>query len=472
MIPIPSWLMIEILICLMSLKSLIDIYWKLSNQSKLSCLCVTFLDFAFGKCLPQYGLEPEELFREPLEENQVAVLRAMLEELQGAGLGWQDPFVQCRMQGALFALRTKSDLPKNLCASFAPPPLTLPSNSVDSSIDSNDIPSGPEAFVRYAPPLSVDQSNNYANELFYGPPPPLRKRNRFQSEDIPILNPYVEKELQDELLESVPIDNVFDQAEQQKELQNEMLLRTILSEEFPNDKTTVQDMPKDFGYQNDNEFIPNFPDVLKRKNFLNYPPEISQPSHFKERQHILEEEAVDELLDEIADQQQHASPFREVAQHRNQHQFHPARFDEAETTDLNDLPLFPFKPSFEYGVQNDRPESGIYTEGGVVYPESGQSTSFDSKEEARNVLADILGFTRHERLDVKKPGPVVVPPSSAPEELGKMGDTGNTVNNNTQDDTGPKMKKVPNNDHSGNDDHAPHSVDTAYAHVRLRNAWV
>lgn len=437
---------------------------------------VLFLDFAFGKCLPQYGLEPEELFREPLEENQVAVLRAMLEELQGVGLGWQDPFVQCRMQGALFALRTKSDLPKNLCASLAPPPLTLPSNSVDSSIDSNDIPSGPEAFVRYAPPPSVGQGNNYANELFYGPSPLLRKRNRFQSEDIPVLSPYVEKALQEELLnDEPPIDNVFDQAEQQKEMKNEMLLRTILSEEFVNDKSAAQDLPKNLIYQNDNEYFPNFPDVHKRKNFPNYQPDISEPSHFKERQHILEEEAVDELLDEIADQQHHASPFREVAQHRNKNlhvphdALYPAnnRFDEAET-DLNDLPLFPIKPSFEYGVQNDRPESGIYTEGGVIYPESGQSTPFDSKEEARNVLADILGFTRHERLDVKKPGPVVVPPSSTPEEIGKTGDR--SISNKTKDDSGPKMKKVPNNDHSGNDDHAPHVVDTAYAHVRLKNA--
>uniref|UniRef100_A0A336LY98 CSON007850 protein n=1 Tax=Culicoides sonorensis TaxID=179676 RepID=A0A336LY98_CULSO len=428
-------------------------------------------DFAFGKCLPQYGLEPEELFREPLEENQVAVLRSMLEELQGAGLGWQDPFVQCRMQGALFALRTKSDLPKNLCASLAPPPLTLPSNSIHRSIDNSDIASSDaEAFVRYAPPLqpAIGQNQgNYANELFYEPPAlPLKKRNRFQSNTN---NPYVEKELQEELAEQVPLENTFNQLELQKELEDEFLLRKILSEDFPNEKSDVQQLPQDYGYQND-EYIPNFPDVLKRKNYIDsYEPEITQASHFKERQHKLEEEAVDELLDEIADQQQHSSPFREVAQHRFQHKQHPksSRFDEAEVNEINDLPYFPYKSAspFEYGIQNDRPEQGIYTEGGILYPESDQSTTFDSKEEARNVLADILGFTRHERLDVKKPGPVVVPPSSTPEEIPVK------TNNKTSDgETGPKTKKVPNNDHSGNDDHAPHTVDTAYAHVRLKNA--
>ncbi|XP_063699228.1 receptor-type tyrosine-protein phosphatase N2 [Culicoides brevitarsis] len=400
-------------------------------------------DFAFGKCLPQYGLEPEELFREPLEENQVAVLRAMLEELQGAGLGWQDPFVQCRMQGALFALRTKSDLPKNLCASLAPPasPLTLPSSNSIDGIDSNP---DPEAFVRYAPP---------AADLFYGGNP-LRKRNRFSPPE-DAMNPFVERELQEEILNAAPYENLYDaRAEAQKELQNEILLRTILSEEFANDRSVPQELPRDYGYQNDNEFVPNFPDVLKRKQNFYPASQDPQPSHFKERQHLLEEEAVNELLDEIADQQQHESPFREVAQHRNSKQ----HLVEAE----NELPLFPFKSNFEYG----RPETGIYTEGGVIYPEAAdQGASFDSKEEARNVLADILGFTRHERLDVKKPGPVVVPPSSAPEVVGK------TSNNSTKQETesGPKMKKVPNNDHSGNDDHAPHIVDNAYAHVRLKN---
>lgn len=30
--------------------------------------------------------------------------------------------------------------------------------------------------------------------------------------------------------------------------------------------------------------------------------------------------------------------------------------------------------------------------------------------EATNLLANMLGFTRHERLDVKKPGPPAAPP--------------------------------------------------------------
>lgn len=37
----------------------------------------------------------------------------------------------------------------------------------------------------------------------------------------------------------------------------------------------------------------------------------------------------------------------------------------------------------------------------------------ERKIEATNLLANMLGFTRHERLDVKKPGPPAGPPPSS-----------------------------------------------------------
>lgn len=40
----------------------------------------------------------------------------------------------------------------------------------------------------------------------------------------------------------------------------------------------------------------------------------------------------------------------------------------------------------------------------------------ERKLEASNLLANMLGFTRHERLDVKKPGPPAAPPPAAIEE--------------------------------------------------------
>lgn len=119
-------------------------------------LCIEHLewcydDFAFGKCLPQYGLEPEELFREPLDEDASRFLAIMLEDLHGANLGWEHPFTQCRMQGALYAMRTNSEIPRNLCANLAPDPEVLG-------------PQSPVAFVRFTP-----SNDEYADEVYYPP---------------------------------------------------------------------------------------------------------------------------------------------------------------------------------------------------------------------------------------------------------------------------------------------------------------
>ncbi|KAG4070774.1 hypothetical protein HA402_011000 [Bradysia odoriphaga] len=113
----------------------------------------TVLHYAFGKCLPKYGTESEqdELEREPLNEEQSHILSTMLEELQGAGLGWDHLFVQCRMQGALFSLRNSVPMPPNLCANLAPDPQVLD-------------PQSPLAFVRFQPP-----DDAYADEVYFPP---------------------------------------------------------------------------------------------------------------------------------------------------------------------------------------------------------------------------------------------------------------------------------------------------------------
>lgn len=49
------------------------------------------------------------------------------------------------------------------------------------------------------------------------------------------------------------------------------------------------------------------------------------------------------------------------------------------------------------------------------------NTSVDRKLEARKLLENMLSFTRHERLDVKKPGPAPSPPEQ-PLEKAKPSD--------------------------------------------------
>lgn len=99
----------------------------------------------------------------------------------------------------------------------------------------------------------------------------------------------------------------------------------------------------------------------------------------------------------------------------------------------------------------------------------------DRETEARNLLANMLGFTRHERLDVKKPGPPAAPPSpvndvksnEVPSLAVKPNKTIETIGEpNARNERLQKIKKVFHFD----DDHAPHSVDTEYAHVYLKTS--
>lgn len=111
----------------------------------------------------------------------------------------------------------------------------------------------------------------------------------------------------------------------------------------------------------------------------------------------------------------------------------------------------------------------------------------------------MLGFTRHERLDVKKPGPPAAPPPSSqlPHETPKLSesvDQKQEINKEVlpthikglhsvashsnsilltliyiiafTEDQLPKIKKVHHND----DDHGPHSVDTDFTHIILKSS--
>ena len=74
-----------------------------------------------------------------------------------------------------------------------------------------------------------------------------------------------------------------------------------------------------------------------------------------------------------------------------------------------------------------------------------------------------LGFTRHERLDVKKPGPPVDIPI---EDHPAINSSAQTPHKKDSDGLLAKIKKV---SHSDTDDvHGTHSVDTRFAHIILK----
>lgn len=229
--------------------------------------------------------------------------------------------------------------------------------------------------------------------------------------------------------------------------------------------------------------------------------DFRQPgSHFKEREEeIINGERLQDLLSNLRDNEIQAeedhqiqdgsksTSFREVAKSehiptsnvqryqmdddaipsffngRNEH--HRRMFD-YEETEPNELPTVYLSPRDQLSsFRDESPEDGVYTEGGLVYVPSSTKT-----DPTTSLLQSIMGFTRHERLDVKKPGPQPPqpPPSSqSPHETPKV-DSRNLeqLPAHMKSEEPPKTKKQVHSDM----DHANYSVDTEYAHVILKNS--
>ncbi|KFB46437.1 AGAP008127-PA-like protein [Anopheles sinensis] len=438
-------------------------------------------NFAFGKCLPQYGLEPEELFRRPLEEDQSRILARMLEELQGAGLGWEHPFTQCRMQGALFAIRTNTEIPQTLCANLAPDPEVLG-------------PQSPLAFVRFTPP-----NEEYADEVYYPPP---KKAFAQQALESPV-------EL-DVLPEVIPVGPHGMTSVEQKELWRWVELGKMLRRY--EEQMKQQQSPPDV-----TDYLDVDPNEIEDSQLLPYKvPERdwaygaskrtggNAAMLFRDQQTGLDEErALKELVDRLTPENDDpefqyiypkTSSFREYAK-----EHHIPKISNFAPENVNTLPEAPakvtdpnvdkfYKKPHRSGThaRNEIPNGlgmlresnaayapepeaagGLYTEGGFVYVPKAGASSRPGKDEARALLDNILGFTRRERLDVKKPGPPAAPPPSSQSPSEPPKEIAPADKDAVGEEKRPKSKKelFAHTD----DDHAPHSVDTEYAHVILKN---
>mgnify|MGYP002655331704 CR=1 FL=1 len=244
-------------------------------------------------------------------------------------------------------------------------------------------------------------------------------------------------------------------------------------------------------------------DTEAQNDYVEQPPTFFQRefrrsgSHFKEREDELSNaERLKELLNGLKENELEQQPedqsrstsFRELA--KNEHippanvqryqmddgaepnffngkNEHHRRMFDYEDTEPNELPTVYLSPRDQLtNFREDSPEDGVYTEGGLVYVPG--ATKNDA---TTNLLQSIMGFTRHERLDVKKPGPQPPkpPPSSqSPHETPKVDDRNlEQLPAHMKTEDPPKAKKQV---HSMQEDHANFSVDTEYAHVILKNS--
>lgn len=155
--------------------------------------------------------------------------------------------------------------------------------------------------------------------------------------------------------------------------------------------------------------------------------------------------------------------FRKFTGYQNR----PLHLDQHEFENNNEIPT-----NINNNMLHDIDTSdGMYTEGGLVYVVNSDANDakMENKENAREMLANMLGFTRHERLDVKKPGPPAGPPvSQLTDEIEK---TSKSSNDQAMNGLSIHKEKKTSVIHAS-DDHAPHSVDSDYAHVIFKNPLV
>lgn len=295
-------------------------------------------------------------------------------------------------------------------------------------------------------------------------------------EDEETLDTDIDGELSDVLEQSNDLQN------RMSDIKNRMELHRMLAE-YEKQSRKMQ-LPSNDELDDNNALYDEYEDIIQQVPLQR---DSRHGSHFKERETELEnEERLQELVDdwrENNDDNPRFTSFREVAktehipesniQHfqlkediipsffDNKNSHHGRMFVE-EDAEVNDIPtVYLTHRDMLSNFRDDvDPEGGVYTEGGLVYVPN------PSRNDAKtNLLQSIMGFQRHERLDVKKPGPQ--PPRPNDETPPKLDDRNlEHLPPHMKSEDVPKVKKEMHSDL----DHANYSVDPEYAHVILKNS--
>lgn len=286
------------------------------------------LDLSFGKCLPTNGNNDLNALREPLDKEASDELAAILEELRVQGYSWDDELVQCRMQGALLALRQGIPIPFGMCENFSPR-------------DDNVLADDPSAIVRYAP-----RAVNYADEVYF---PPMKKgfaigQPPYASDPV---HPHHRSVHQ---LSANPEQDDEDLQTRVQDIKNRIELRKMLADYTAGDLKPPIYLKDDIVEDNEDYFNEPLPEER-------YYPQAKR---------------------------QESNHFREFSPQQN-----PQHTASAFVPQNNEIPFINYKAS-----NGKAPESGVYTEGGLVYlsPEE-QDEERESKYIVNRRVSPIISAT-------------------------------------------------------------------------------
>lgn len=387
-----------------------------------------FDDLVFGICRPFTGIEYNEDYeKKPLTERQSQILGQMLEEMQGVGLGWDHPFVQCKIQGTLFSMRKKVNIPPTLCSNLAPsdsPPLrhfTLPEETI------RDEYFYPVPFKKNLKHHPVDPADELTKMYYY-------PNRQFDDDMYYKLSQAAEQ----------PIEHENEMESRIEDIKSRIELGKMMAEyEQAQSQNRVNDIPdyedvrvlpsEYYGFDNYKQSELTLPVDENRQLPRTYFREIALNEHIPQQPHHFQRS---HLTVDIPSEIIRPADINEIEAE-----------EEAKVYESN---IFPSRR------HHKKSENDLFTEGGVLKI----ADKNEPKGDTQRILAEMLGFTRRERLDVKKPGPVIGPPPT----IAPKAETKEVLPPNFEE-----AKVVLAAHQSDGDNHAPHIVDTEFAYVKTKN---
>ncbi|XP_049867425.1 receptor-type tyrosine-protein phosphatase N2 isoform X2 [Pectinophora gossypiella] len=408
-----------------------------------SSLCVERLewcydDFAFGRCIPIFEDQTEDLYRYDMSSEQLKWFEEKLQRLAARGYRWEHAYTQCVLQAMLYTMRQDLDptqVNPKICDHFVDPKLPAePVESIDPIEGVKEGEGDPDetAYVRFTP----NSDSDFADEV-YSPPDDIPEI--FVPADIPITD---EEDMTPN--EETPSDKIRDlimnedgntpvivpfegfreriQAEKAKDREfynvpsaekKSLPEADILQQGEPNDlldeerlaahlrKYKAKAPPYTAEYITTNRFS-NL-DAEVRSNALekykqsfaekNFPFEYENPGEIPEPRIYIDEDGVDEFAVDTGSGER--DPY---------HLKDKDKVDPKHSKNMEYLKNY-WREIIESKL---KPKGALYSEGGPLDSNDlqGENSKF-YPEDFRDLLNSEWGFKRRERDDVKKPGPRV-----------------------------------------------------------------
>ncbi|KAK6631075.1 hypothetical protein RUM43_014171 [Polyplax serrata] len=416
------------------------------------------LDYAFGKCVPRGKETDSDFHQHKLNGSSLQLLKEELNRLLSLGYRWSHFYTQCVLKSLLNAFRYHIEYNENSCRVLSDDRSTLLYYDENpEQLDPNRV-----GQVQFTPSV-VDPHAEFADEIYIpvlgkeDALTPLRRKNPLGKIQIALCHGVVDAKVKSFKpgMRSRGDQTYVDDLRQgllHRKINNDKRARGKNGYEvFEADDADEETMSPDYflnTYTNevpDDSNLPNFnyldavnPKVQPSDDYESsngYPSDSDTGNYDRDVDLTIVENIFandGNILKSFSRNYNTPEKFRHGHETKDE-----VLYPKSSSYVRFDQPLefyYPGERQFAYDSfgeeyrqeEGDRSkpvedDHGVYTEGGVVYLKDDRTGDTDSFEEFMNAYSN-LGFKRPERLDVKKPGPLITS-SQTPSKTEKQENT-------------------------------------------------